>query len=175
MSTPPSMQKARVIVSGSLAETSTAVGVLLGALDGLYPYVMRREGEPLVEGETHAAASVTVWNICTRLDAILANVELWDCSQRQRMEQAAEQLLLAQRDEALIRGQLCTVLQRPSSRMQPKLTLLAPGIWRASYGAGKNMLSGMGASPEKAMEAFDAAFAAILATEIEPEQKDETK
>jgi hypothetical protein len=177
MSIPPQQPgTVRAAITGSLAETSTAISVLLSALDGLYPYVMQRDGESTVDGESHAAASVTVWGICSRIDAVLANTELWDCSQRQRIEKAAEALIIAQKDEALSRVQLSAILQRPSSRMQPKLTRYADGMWRASYGTGKHMLYGMGASPEKAIEAFDAAFAQVSASkEPTKEETDENR
>jgi hypothetical protein len=156
----------KIVVPGVMDTTATQLGILLNAMNGLLPYVMKgsalhfpgADGHPIeMDGSAVEAASATVINITTRIDKILSDEERWDLA---HVKHATEQInAIASKQQAALDSAL-----RPCMQLRPTLGFSPVNAsWVAVYQAEDGLvpLVGIGASPDDALKSFDEQFTKI--------------
>ena len=163
-------RKERALLVPGVHETTQAqVNILLGIAHGLLPFTMRGgnlyfpgaeqgEGKPEMDGGVAMAAAVTVNNVCSRLDQILADDKRWTDHGTAEQSELIRQTLIEQRDLVRKQRELSDQLARPWRLLDARLGLASPtGPWCAISPTmpGLQPIMGIGDSPAAALDDFD--------------------
>lgn len=145
------------------------VGTVLAIIQTLNPYLFKGGPENMdVEKESGLAASVTFMKACDRLDTILGDNTRWSADDGPNVvdeiratQQSIQQYYITQKN-------VLEKMARPSRLFTPKIAKAGEefvAFFVASEFPG-GVLVGRGATPEKAMADFDAAFDRIPADQF---------
>lgn len=144
--------------------------MLLAVMGNLGPYLLdapphrmfhRPEEEASkLDGGAAASAVVTFINVCTRLDAILADQTRWDTATHDRLYDSIESVQRAQETFLKEQAESARSVRRPSFQLRPtiandgqRFVAFFGDITRAGYS-----IIGIGGTPSEALADFDAAF-----------------
>lgn len=108
-----------------------------------------------LDGGALAAATASLVGALGRLDVMLADPERWSLSYIVRSEHVTEMLMHANAVGAIEHAKTQAFLRLPHIHLQPTLTKIY-GMYVAVLGDIKNEVLGVGATPEQALDAFNA-------------------
>lgn len=147
--------------------TATQINNVLNVAAVLYPYLANPpDSDPLAvsaktDGEARAAALVTFFRACDRLEKILDDDPRWELRTQDTLEKALEEMYRTNTAFFVAQTRAADAVSRPSFMYRPTL-IRADGCWAAVLGNQddlKNAVVGVGRTPEAAYVDFDAVFA----------------
>lgn len=163
-------QRERIAVPTPEGITNSQIVNVLGILHSLNPFLLHADAyrepgstpvdHPKLDGEAFIAASATFIKCCSRLDDILADATRWNMEAHNSLFKSIEEVNMAQKKFLETQTTAAQQINRPSFQLKPKLALFEGSFvaYWGTLGDANGCIIGRGATPEKAMLDFDAAF-----------------
>jgi hypothetical protein len=118
-------------------------------------------GGTALDGGAKCAVETTIINVCSRLDAVLADGDRWNVTEHLKTEQALRSAYEQQGKMLEAQAAAYAEITTPHHRYKPQLVRMPDKTWLAFAGNPDdldNALCGIGDSPKQALEAFDELF-----------------
>jgi hypothetical protein len=121
-----------------------------------------------LDGGVKCAVETTMINVCSRLDALLADDSRWSLDERDALGETLTKSYEASTEMFSHQAAIAKEANTPHAKMSPYIVRLAPGMWLAIKGDLDNIdasICGIGSSPAAALDCFDRAFNGTLTPE----------
>lgn len=153
--------------------TEHQIVMLLHVMNGLNPFliggpVSEFATPPHIDGGVACAASVSFVNLCSRLDAILADNSRWDTLLHDRLYASIENVQKAQVEFLKEQAASAKAVRRPAFQLRPTLASSGDDFLAVFGDISKPgcYIVGRGKTPNEAMEDFDKAFDRTTAEQL---------